>query len=63
MAKNSIVDAALANIDAQIADLQRARQIIVDAQPGAETQADKPKRGRKPRQRGLPAGEAIGTAM
>jgi hypothetical protein len=58
VAKQSGVDAALANIDKQIEDLQRARDIIaLAAGPiNPEVPADKPKRGRK-RKAGLPAAD------
>lgn len=53
------VEKALAHIDAQIADLQRARAILVASDP---PQAVVEKKPRKPRQkRGMPAtdGEAL----
>ena len=56
MAQNA-VDAALANIDAQIADLERARGLIVTAAASAPADAE-PRKPRKPRKkRGMPAGE------
>ncbi len=51
----SIIEAALANIDSQIADLQRARDIIVASHVSADTDAPKAKRGRKKKQPGLPS--------
>ena len=61
MAK-SVIEVALANIDAKIAALQHAKELIVAAST-SEPAAEKPKRGRKPR-KGLPgfgiAGEAQG---
>ena len=56
-AAKSFYEAALAHIDAQIADLNRAREIIVlaaNSQDGSVTLADLPKRGRPRKPRGLP---------
>ena len=55
MAK-SVVDYAIDHIDAQIADLQRAKQILAMAanQSGAQAVEAPKKRGRK-RKAGLPA--------
>lgn len=55
MAKSSI-DTALAKIDADIADLQRARAILVASDPPATVTEKKPRKTRKPR--GLPAVES-----
>ena len=53
MAKNA-VDTALAHIDAQIADLERARGLIVQASNVVD-EPDAPKKPRKPRKkRGMP---------
>jgi SOS response regulatory protein OraA/RecX len=59
MAKNSIIDTALANIDAQIEDLQRAKALILRADTSVRITANEPKakRGRKLRQRGLSAAQ------
>lgn len=54
MAAKSIVDMALGNIDAQIADLQRAKELILAASSGESGEAPKAKRGRK-KKAGLPA--------
>ena len=57
MAK-SVVDVAIANIDAQIADLNRAKELILGAASTAEpAAATKPRKPRKPR--GLPADTGI----
>ena len=53
MAAKSVIEVALANIDAQIADLNRAKDII--RQSATEPAAEPKKRGRKPRSKpGLP---------
>ncbi len=59
MAK-SVVDMALDNIEAQIRELVRAKEIIIDASNLGPVEAEKPKRGRKPKAKpGLPAQEGI----
>lgn len=57
MAKMSEFDAALAKIDADIADLQRARDIMTQARVKASVEAKHGGTARKPRtrKRGLPA--------
>lgn len=64
MAK-SVVEQTVANIDAQIADLQRARTLVLAAAAdAAEPVGEKPKkRGRKKRNAGLPAAEDETTRM
>lgn len=53
MAKRDAMSAALARLDAQIDDLNRAKQALLDAQDAAQAVERKP---RKPRQKkGLPA--------
>lgn len=55
MAKQSVREAALAEIDSKIADLNRAKDIIIATTSGEDAPAEAPKkRGRKPK-RGLPA--------
>lgn len=53
----SVIDAALAKIDGQIADLQRSKQIIIDAaEAGTSDAAPKQRKPRKPRSKpGLPS--------
>lgn len=58
MAK-SVIEMALANIDAQIADLQRAKDIILQSAGDATEDAPKVRKARKPRSKpGLPADAA-----
>lgn len=57
MAKNA-VDAALAKIDQQIEDLQRARALIVEA-GSSEPAPEKPKRTRR-KKAGLPLDKGEG---
>ncbi len=54
----SIIDTALANIDAQIADLQRARDIIINVDPvplGSTPPKVRKPRGKNKPKPGLPA--------
>lgn len=61
MATKSVIEMALENIDAQMADLQRAKQIIIDSAevPDAAPKVRKP-RGKNKSKPGLPATETAG---
>ena len=54
---NSVIEMACERIDGQIADLVRAKDIIIGAAKDVPVTSEPKKRGRKKKQPGLPASE------